>query len=79
MALVKIKKVQVVTLKSYKKIVLEFLQKEAVFEAVDVVLNKEGCKQELHTLEKKVADLGFSINNLTSFFENNRSFSYAMM
>ena len=79
MALVKIKKVQIITLKSYQKIVLEFLQKEAVFEVVDVVLDKECCKKDLHVLEKKVADLDFAINNLSSLFENKRSFSYAMM
>ncbi len=82
MAIVAMKKVQVLTLQSSQQIVLDFLQKKASFELIETDIQEQGyldCIVKLRETEKTVADLDFAIKFLTPHSKSSKGFKYALM
>ena len=81
MAVVAIKKVQIISLKSSARKVLSLLQKKNAFEPVSKENKTDDAKslEELRHLEKKVADLEFVIKFLSKYSSVKSNFKYALI
>ena len=81
MAIVPMQKVEIISLLSYKKTVLDFLQKQKVFELQinEEKVENEDSLRELRESEKNVADIDFAIRFLKPYLKDKRGFSYALL
>jgi V/A-type H+/Na+-transporting ATPase subunit I len=79
MALVSMQKVEIITLLSYKKTVLKYLQQQEVFELESNENSNESDLEELRSFEKNMADIEFVLRFLKGYNKESTPFSHALM
>ena len=79
MALVSMQKVEIITLLSYKKTVLKYLQQQEVFELDSNENSNDVDLKDLRSFEKNLADIEFVLRFLKGYNDDPAPFSHALM